>query len=169
MEQFVAAVNSVKPSKIRIEADEVTYNLHIIIRFQIERDLFAEKITVGELPQVWNEHYKKTLDVDVENDAEGVMQDTHWASGLYGYFPTYALGNIYTGQIAEAMSKSGDWRSKIAEGDLLGVRQWLAAKIYCPASLYDPADLIKVATGQALTVKPYMRYLNEKYSSIYGF
>jgi carboxypeptidase Taq len=109
------------------------------------------------------------LGVGVDNDAEGVMQDTHWASGLYGYFPTYALGNIYTGQIAEAMSKSGDWRGKIAGGDLSDVRQWLAAKIYCPANLYDPTDLIKRATGQALTVKPYIQYLNEKFSRLYGF
>jgi carboxypeptidase Taq len=169
LEQFMAAVNSVKPSKIRIEADEVTYNLHIIIRFQIERELFADKITVKELPQVWNEKYQKTLGVRVENDSEGVMQDTHWASGMYGYFPTYALGNIYTGQIADALSRSGDWRGLLAKGDLSAVRQWLAGNIYCPGNLYDPADLIKRATGQALTVKPYIRYLEQKYSELYGF
>jgi carboxypeptidase Taq len=169
LNQFVAAVNAVKPSKIRIEADEVTYNLHIIVRFQIEQALFADKITVAELPAVWNEHYKKTLDVDVENDSEGVMQDTHWASGMYGYFPTYALGNIYTGQIIQAMGQMVNWQSQVAQGDLTGVRGWLASNIYCAGNLFDPADLIRKATGSPLTVESYMQYLQKKYSGLYGF
>jgi len=169
LNQFVASVNAVKPSKIRIEADEVTYNLHIIVRFQIEQALFADKITVAELPAVWNEHYKKTLDVDVENDSEGVMQDTHWASGMYGYFPTYALGNIYTGQIIQAMGQMVNWQSQVAQGDLTGVRGWLASNIYCAGNLFDPADLIRKATGSPLTVEPYMQYLQKKYSGLYGF
>jgi carboxypeptidase Taq len=169
LNQFVAAVNAVKPSKIRIEADEVTYNLHIIVRFQIEQALFADKITVAELPAVWNEHYKKTLDVDVENDSEGIMQDTHWASGMYGYFPTYALGNIYTGQIIQAMGQMVNWQSQVAQGDLTGVRGWLASNIYCAGNLFDPADLIRKATGSPLTVEPYMQYLQKKYSGLYGF
>ena len=169
-EKFIRAVNAVKPSKIRIEADEVTYSLHIIIRFQIENDLFAGNIDVNELPQVWNNKYKDILGVKVENDSEGVMQDTHWASGLYGYFPTYALGNIYTGQIINALNTQVPaWRSELAKGSLDPVRQWLATNVYSRGNLYDPADLVKKATGTPLTVKPYLSYLQEKCKSLYGF
>ncbi|MCW4010789.1 MAG: carboxypeptidase M32 [Candidatus Bathyarchaeota archaeon] len=170
LDGFIRAVNAVKPSKIRIEADEVTYNLHIIVRFQMERDLFAGELSVDELPAVWNQKYKETLGVEVENDAEGVMQDTHWASGLYGYFPTYALGNIYTGQIMGAIQKANaTWRSELTNGNLTGVQKWLADNIYCHGDLYDPADLIKKATGTTLTVKPYLKYLTEKFSELYAF
>jgi len=170
LDKFIHAVNAVKPSKIRIEADEVTYNLHIIIRFQMEKDLFAGKIGVNELPEVWNEMYKETLGVTVENDSEGVMQDTHWASGLYGYFPTYALGNIYTGQIVDAIQKeNASWRSELAQGSLAEVRKWLANNIYDRGNLYDPVELVKKATGANLTVEPYLRYLKEKYSGLYAF
>jgi carboxypeptidase Taq len=170
MYKFLHAVNAVKPSKIRIEADEVTYSLHVIIRFQIEKDLFAGKIGINELPQVWNEKYKATLGVTVENDSEGVMQDTHWASGLYGYFPTYALGNIYTGQIIDALQKQNPtWRIELAQGSLDSVRKWLVNNIYNQGNLYDPVDLVKKATGTNLTVKPFLRYLTEKYSGLYGF
>jgi carboxypeptidase Taq len=116
LDKFIHAINQVKPSKIRVEADEVTYGLHIIIRFNIERDLFADKITVKELPEIWNQAYKDYLGIKIENDSEGVMQDTHWASGLYGYFPSYALGNIYSGQFLEKMNKDlPDWRKQLAK------------------------------------------------------
>jgi carboxypeptidase Taq len=167
---FIHAVNAVEPSKIRIEADEVTYSLHIIIRFQIERDLFVGKVKVAELPSLWNEKYREILGVNVENDSEGVMQDTHWASGLYGYFPTYALGNIYTGQIVKALTEQKpQWREEICQGNLASVRAWLKENIYGNADLYDPAELIWKATGTKLTVKPYLRYLEEKYAGLYGF
>jgi carboxypeptidase Taq len=170
LDKFIRAINVVQPSKIRIEADEVTYGLHIIIRFQMENDIFAEKIGVEEFPQVWNQKYKDILGVTVENDSEGVMQDTHWASGLYGYFPTYALGNIYTGQIIYALSKAAPmWRSQLARGNLAPTRKWLADNIYSRGDLYDPAELIKKATGTPLTVKPFMLYLQEKFRSIYAF
>jgi carboxypeptidase Taq len=169
LDQFIHAVNAVKPSKIRIEADEVTYSLHVIIRFQMENDLFSGKITVEELPQVWNKKYEQILGVKIENDSEGVMQDTHWASG-YGYFPTYALGNIYTGQIIAAIQKENpSWREELAKGNLTTIRKWTAANIYSCGDLYDPADLIKKATGTELTVKPYLSYLQEKYGQLYGF
>ena len=116
------AINRVERSKIRIEADEVTYSLHIIIRFELERDLFADKIKIDELPEAWNQKYANYLGVKIENDSEGVMQDTHWASGLYGYFPSYALGNIYDGQIvaARAQRRCQNWRSLISQGKLEG-------------------------------------------------
>lgn len=106
-------------SKIRIQSDEVIYNLHIIIRYELERDLFEGKINVDDLPQVWNEKYAKYMGVQIENDSEGVMQDTHWYSGLYGYFPSYALGNIYSGQIINALTATlPNWRNQLLFGSL---------------------------------------------------
>lgn len=170
LDAFVYAINQVKPSKIRIEADEVTYGLHIIVRFNLEQDLFADKITVTELPEVWNQSYKDYLGVDIENDSEGLMQDTHWASGLYGYFPTYALGNIYSGQILAAMEKDlSEWKNQVAEGNFHDIKKWLIKKVHSYGNLYDPPDLIKKITGEELSVKPYLNYLNQKYSRLYGF
>jgi carboxypeptidase Taq len=169
-DDFIHGINAVKPSKIRIEADEVTYSLHIIIRFQMESDLFSGKISVDELPEVWNQKYKDTLGVRIENDSEGVMQDTHWASGLYGYFPTYALGNVYSGQIIETIDRQQPmWQSQIAKGELTDVRKWLADHVYAAGNLYDPAELIKKITGSPLTVAPYIEYLQDKYGKLYEF
>jgi carboxypeptidase Taq len=170
LDDFVHVINHVKPSKIRIEADEVTYCLHIIIRFNLERDLFADKITVDELPQMWNQSYSDYLGVTVKDDSEGVMQDTHWASGYYGYFPSYALGNIYSGQILASMEKElQDWREQISSGDFRNVKRWLVKNIHDIGNLYSPADLIKRITGGELAVDPYLSYLNKKYSGLYGF
>ena len=170
LDKFVHAINQVKPSKIRVEADEVTYGLHIIIRFNIERDLFADKIAVKELPEIWNQSYKNYLGVKIENDSEGVMQDTHWASGLYGYFPSYALGNIYSGQFLEKMNKDlPNWRKQLAKGNFTDAKQWLTKNIHRQGNLYDPAVLVRKVTGKEPTVRPYLNYLNEKYSELYGF
>jgi len=170
LDELVHAVNQVKPSKIRVEADEVTYCLHIIIRFNIERDLFAGKIMVKELPEVWNESYANYLGVKIENDSEGVMQDTHWASGSYGYFPSYALGNIYSGQILATMEKDlPNWRKQIEKGNFSPVKNWLIKNVHTYGDLYDPSELVRKITGKELNVKPYLNYLNEKYSKLYGF
>ena len=170
LDKFVHAVNHVKPSKIRIEADEVTYCLHIIIRFNLERDLFADRIKVAELPQIWNQSYKQYLGVNIENDSEGVMQDTHWASGLYGYFPSYALGNIYSGQILARMEKDiSDWRKQLSKGNFHTIKQWLAKNVHSYGDLYDPADLTKKIVGEEISVKPYLNYLHEKFAKLYEF
>ncbi|MEM3700336.1 MAG: carboxypeptidase M32 [Candidatus Bathyarchaeia archaeon] len=170
LDTFVHAVNQVTPSKIRVEADEVTYGLHIIIRFNMEKELFADKIMVKELPEIWNQNYKEYLGVKIENDSEGVMQDTHWASGLYGYFPSYALGNIYSGQILATMEKDlKNWKEQIAKGNIKEVKGWLVKNVHSYGNLYDPEDLIKKITGKGLSVKPYLNYLGEKYSRLYGF
>jgi carboxypeptidase Taq len=169
LNQFVHAINKVEPSKIRIEADEVTYNLHIIVRFQIEKELFADNIAVAELPETWNQKYEELLGVKVENDAEGVMQDTHWASGYYGYFPSYALGNIYSGQLLIALEKDiQDWRCQLSQGNLKDIKAWLIKNVHNCGNLYDPADLIKRITGKKLEAKPYLEYLSEKYSKLYN-
>ena len=170
LDPFIHAVNKVERSKIRIEADEVTYSLHIIIRFELERDLFADKISVDELPEAWNQKYADYLGVKIENDSEGLMQDTHWASGLYGYFPSYALGNIYSGQITSAISKDlPNWLGEMAKGKLEDVNTWLKTNVHSKSDLYDPEELIKLATGTCLDSQPYLQYLNKKYGELYGF
>ena len=170
LDKFVHAINQVTPSKIRVEADEVTYGLHIIIRFNIERDLFANKITVKELPEIWNQSYKEYLGLKINNDSEGVMQDTHWASGYYGYFPSYALGNIYGGQLLTTMEKTlPDWRKQLSKGNFQATRQWLTKNVHSQGNLHDPADLIKTITGTTIDVKPYLNYLNKKCTELYGF
>jgi carboxypeptidase Taq len=170
LSQFVHAINKVEPSKIRIEADEVTYNLHVVIRFQMEKDLFADKIAVNELPEIWNQKYAEQLGVKVENDSEGAMQDTHWASGLYGYFPTYALGNIYSGQLLATLAREiHNWRSQLAQGNLKNIKTWLTKNVHSYGDLYDPAELIWKITGKKLDAEPYLEYLREKYSGLYGF
>jgi len=170
VERFVRAINQVKPSKIRVEADEVTYCLHVIIRFEIERELFAGKLQVTDLPQVWNQKYKEYLGVDIENDSEGVMQDTHWAGGGFGYFPTYALGNIFSGQMLSMMEKAvPSWRDEIAKGSFVNVKKWLKDNVHRYGALYDPAVLIEKVTGEPINFKPYLNYLNNKYSWVYEY
>jgi carboxypeptidase Taq len=170
LDQFIQAINLVEPSKIRVEADEVTYNLHIIIRFELEQALFAGKVTLDELPQVWNQKYEEYLGVKVENDSEGVMQDTHWASGLYGYFPSYALGNIYSGQITEAINKDlPNWRIQLSQGNLADFNAWLNEKIHLKGDLYNPEELIRIATGKSIDPESFLQYLKGKYSELYGF
>ena len=170
VDKFVHAVNQAKPSKIRVEADEVTYGLHIIVRFNIERDLFADKITTKELPEIWNQSYKDYLGLKIQNDSEGVMQDTHWANGYYGYFPSYALGNIYDGQLLAAMERDlPNWRKQIEKGNFTETKQWLIKNVHDRGNLYDPPELIKKITGKGILVKPYLNYLNGKYSKLYDF
>jgi carboxypeptidase Taq len=110
------------------------------------------------------------LYINFENDSEGVMQDTHWPSGLFGYFPTYTLGNIYSGQLLAKMTeKMPDWRNSLAQGNLRNVVNWLVQNVHSQSNLYDPGELIKKATGQELNGEAYLDYLNEKYSKVYGF
>jgi carboxypeptidase Taq len=165
---FVKATNLVRRSKIRIEADEVTYSLHIIIRFEIERDLFEGRVSVSELPQVWNEKYEEYLGVSILNDGEGVLQDTHWGSGLYGYFPSYALGNIYDGLWLEKLNQEiPDWSSSVATGNLGPAIGWLAEKIQKWGALYDPVDLSKKVYGREMEARPFLDYLEKKYVELF--
>jgi carboxypeptidase Taq len=165
---MLSAVNFVTPSKIRIESDEVTYGLHIVIRFEIERDLFTGKLDIDEIPQVWNQKYMDYLGVENMNDSEGVMQDTHWASGLFGYFPSYALGNIYDGIWLTKLNKDLPyWRERIRKGSFEEVKDWLTENVYRYANLYDPVDLVKHVTGKGLIVEPFISYLDEKFNLIY--
>jgi carboxypeptidase Taq len=170
LSDFILAVNSVEPTKIRIEADEVTYGLHVIIRFEIENEIFDGKTDVNELPQLWNEKYSEYLDIDVENDSEGLMQDIHWAGGMFGYFPSYALGNIYGGMFLKKMNKDiPDWKMSIRTGNFTPVKDWLIANVHSKGDLYNPADLVRVVTGKDISIEPFISYLNTKFGDIYEF
>lgn len=165
---FTKAVNIVKPSLIRIEADEVTYSLHIIIRYEIERDLFSDKISISELPQIWNERYEEYLGVKVPDDKVGVMQDTHWASGYYGYFPSYAMGNVYDGMWLERLNiDEPNWLEEVGKGNTKTAIEWMTKNVHHKAGLYDPGDLIEKITGKKTTARPYLDYLETKYSSLF--
>ncbi|TRO48377.1 carboxypeptidase M32 [Candidatus Bathyarchaeota archaeon] len=167
--QFLLLINQVKPSKIRIEADEVTYNAHIIIRYQIELALFENEIEVKELPEIWKQKYLENLGLEIENDSEGVMQDTHWASGYYGYFPSYAIGNIYSGQILQTIKKSlNNYENKIGLGDFKEINYWLKKNIQNYGNLYDPNELIEKTCGEKITANPYIKYLDKKYQELFN-
>ncbi len=166
---LIKSVNVVKPSKIRIEADEATYAMHIIIRFEIERDLFNNKVNVDELPQVWNEKYLKYLGIEIKNDAEGVLQDVHWSEGYFGYFPSYAMGNIICGQLLAKMDKDmPDWRSELRNGRFMAIRGWLNSNVHAYGNLHNPLDLLKIITGEGLNPRHFANYLNSKYEQVYG-
>jgi carboxypeptidase Taq len=136
----------------------------------MERDLFSGKLSIEELPHVWDEKYMDYLGVEIEHDSEGVMQDTHWAGGAFGYFPSYALGNLYGGMMLDKIeAEMPDWRDRIAAGSFSEVKNWLVENVHRYGRLYDPAEFIRVITGEDLTVEPFLRYLNDKYSKLYGY
>jgi len=170
LDQLVRAINVVEPSKIRIEADEATYSLHIIIRFELERDLFAGKINVDELPQAWNQKYRDYLDVEIENDSEGVMQDVHWSQGSFGYFPSYALGNIYCGQIINRLNQNmPQWHEALKNGKFQEIREWLTENIHSHGNIYNPLDLLYRIAEDGINSKHFIEYLDEKYAKVYGY
>lgn len=166
---FYAAVNAVAPSFIRVEADEATYNLHIMLRFEIEQALIDGGLKAEDVPGVWNETFKKYLGLTPPNDALGCLQDVHWSGGGIGYFPTYALGNLYAAQFFEqAREDVGDLNAQFAEGNFEPLKNWLTDKIYSQGQRYRAGDLVEVVTGKPLTHAPLMRHLHAKYESLYG-
>lgn len=165
LDQFTSVINQVKPSLIRVFSDEVTYILHIIIRYEIEKDFLSGFIKLKDLPKIWNEKMKESLGIVPETDSEGCLQDIHWSYGLIGYFPTYALGNLYAGQLFETFKKEHpDFEKRISEGDLLFVRHFLLEKIHRYGRELPPLTLIEKATGHPLSPKPYIDYLTKKYN-----
>jgi len=162
-----ALFNQVKPSLIRVEADEVTYNLHIILRFELENDLINYKLLVKDLPEVWRAKMKRYLGIVPETDREGVLQDVHWSYGAMGYFPTYTLGNLYAAQITATMRKELDLEDLAERGELGTILTWLRSNIHQYGSLYWPDELIKKVTGKGLDPNYFLRYINKKYSKIY--
>lgn len=167
-EDFYKSINMVEPSLVRTEADELTYSLHIIIRYEIEKAFINGDVKVDDLPALWNSKYKEYLGVEPKNDTEGILQDDHWAGGSIGYFPSYALGNIYGAQFLNKMVKDvPDIFERIEKGDLDSVHQWLKENIHKYGAVYEPQELIKKVTGEELNAKYYLEYLNKKYSEIY--
>jgi carboxypeptidase Taq len=168
LEEFWKAVNKVQPTFIRVEADEVTYPLHVILRFEIEKGFFNGSIQVKDLPHVWREKMHELLGITPTTDTQGCLQDIHWSMGAFGYFPTYTLGNLYAAHIFLAFEKDfPDWEKKVASGDLSFIRNWLKEKVHQHGRRYTSHELLqKIHTG-TFSEKPYIDYLNKKYSQIY--
>ncbi|MCK5126535.1 MAG: carboxypeptidase M32 [candidate division Zixibacteria bacterium] len=169
-DEFYAAVNYVAPSYIRVEADEVTYNLHILLRFEMERAILNGDIKIADVPGEWNSRFEKYFGIKVDNDANGCLQDVHWSAGLMGYFPTYTLGNIYAAQFyAQANKDIPDLEQRVERGDLLTLREWLRENIHQHGQRYRANDLCKRITGEGLSHKPMMDYMNKKFAEVYGY
>ena len=167
-EELYEAINIVKPSLIRTEADEVTYGLHIVIRYEMERLIVDGKININDVPKMWNKLYKEYLGVDVLNDKEGVLQDVHWSGG-FGYFPSYAIGNAYNAMYLKELEKEFSLGDAILAKDFKKINNWLKNHVFINANRLDPKDWIKNITNKELTAKDFLEYLNNKYKEIYRF
>ncbi len=161
-------INKAEPSLIRTEADELTYCLHVMVRYEIEKKMFAGEITVDEIPAAWNRLYKEYLGVDVPDDAHGCLQDSHWSGGNVGYFPSYALGSAYGAQMLAKMREDLNVEKVAASGDLKPIVDWLGERIYQHASMYDPEELFRMVCGAPFDPMYYVEYLEKKFSDIYG-
>ena len=166
-EELYSAINLSKPSLIRTEADELTYSLHVMIRYELEKAMIAGDLKVADIPGEWNRLYKEVLGVDVPDNKRGCLQDSHWSFGGIGYFPSYALGSAYGVQMLHEMEKTVDVRGTVAKGDLSPVTAWLTEKIHQYGSLKKPADLLPAAMGGPLDAKVYTDYLKKKFGELY--
>ena len=166
-EEFIKQINKIEPELIRTEADELTYSLHVMLRYEIEKIIFAGEVSIDDLPKIWNQKMVEYLGIEPKNDAEGLMQDVHWYSGLVGYFPSYAIGNAYASQIYNTMKKDFDVDKALENQDLKKITDWLGEKIHKYGRLKDTPEIIKEVTGEELNPKYYIDYLKEKYSRIY--
>ena len=166
-EQFYRAVNKAQPSLIRIEADELTYCLHIMVRYEIEKQLIGGTLAVKDVPETWNRLYKEYLGVDVPDDKHGCLQDSHWSGGSFGYFPSYALGSAYGAQMLRNMEKEIDVWGPVSRGDLSGVSGWLKERVHQFGGLLTPAEVVQTACG-SFDPTVYTDYLANKYSQLYG-
>ncbi|MCF7796757.1 MAG: carboxypeptidase M32 [Lentisphaeria bacterium] len=168
-DDFYKAMNKVEPSLIRVEADEATYNLHIMVRYEIEKLLINENYPVAKLPELWNDKMEEYLGIRPDKDANGVLQDVHWSFGAIGYFPTYTLGNLYSAMwFNQAQQEIRDLNGKMAQGDLLPLRDWLREKIHRHGRSKTADELVREITGEELSAKPFLDYLEKKYQGIYG-
>ncbi len=167
-ETFYRAINAVAPSEIRVEADELTYNLHILLRFELEVAIMEEKLSVADLPEAWNAKMEEYLGINPEDDARGVLQDVHWAAGLFGYFPTYSIGNVLSVQLFDtATEQRPEIREGIDRGEFDTLRGWLRENVHQYGSKYDPEDLVQRVTGNPLDAQPYLKYLRAKFGELY--
>ena len=169
LEPFYRAINKVEPSLIRVDADEVTYNLHIILRFELERALIEGSLKPNDVPEAWKEKMQQLFGIVPKNDAEGCLQDIHWAMGGFGYFPSYTLGNLYASHFFQKFAEEHpDWERKVASGELRFIREWLHAHVHRYGRQYSSAELLKKICGRAFSPEAFMRYLSNKYSKIYA-
>jgi len=167
-ERFHFAVNEVAPSFVRVEADEVTYNLHIVLRYEMEKGLFDGSIKPRNVPATWNRKMKDLLGIVPRRDAEGALQDVHWSAGLLGYFPTYSLGNLYAAQLWDRLRTDLPGVDRgIARGDLLPIRDWLRRRIHRAGRRYSAAELVRRATGKAPSPRHFVEYVTRKYGELY--
>jgi carboxypeptidase Taq len=165
---FARSLNKVGPTLIRVEADEVTYNLHIMVRFELEKALINGDVAIETLPGLWNARYREYLGIEPANDAEGVLQDVHWSTG-FGYFPTYTLGNLYSAQIFHKLhAVFPDFESRLAGGDTAFVLEWLREHMYAFGVIYQPEELMKRVTGETPNPEYFRRYLTAKFEKIYA-
>ena len=167
LDDFIAAVNKSCPSFIRTESDELTYPIHILIRYEIEKDIFNGTIDLKDLPKIWNQKYKEYLGLDVKNDYEGILQDIHWSQASFGYFPTYALGSAIGAQLINTMEKEIDVDGLLEKGKYPAIQKWLKEKIQRYGALYTYDDLLKIATGKKFNPDHYIKYLKNKYKKLY--
>ena len=166
---FYSAINDVRPSLIRVEADEFTYNLHILIRFELEQALISGELAVADLPAAWNQKYRDYLGIEPPTDADGVLQDIHWSAGLFGYFPTYSLGNLYAAQFFEKADQDlGGLAQQFERGEFQYLRRWLNVNIHRHGQRYTAAELVERVTGAPLSHEPLMRHLRAKFDLLYG-
>jgi carboxypeptidase Taq len=169
LEEFWLLVNRVKPSHIRVEADEATYGLHIVLRFELEQDLIEGRLAVADLPATWNERFESYLGIPVPNDALGVLQDVHWSAGLIGYFPTYALGNLIAGQLwQQAHADMPELDDQLSAGELAPLREWLRENVHRHGAKFTTDELLKRVVGESIQVAPFVAYLKQKLSGVYG-
>jgi len=165
---FARALNNVRPSLIRVEADEVTYNLHIIVRYELEKALVNGEVAVESLPGMWNAQYREYLGIEPETDSVGILQDIHWTSG-FGYFPTYTLGNLYAAQIFAALHKAfPDFDERLARGVTAFILEWLRERMYAIGAIYLPEEVMQRVTGELPNPRYFAQYLTSKFEAIYA-
>jgi carboxypeptidase Taq len=169
LDQWYRMVNKVEPSLIRVEADEVTYNLHVLVRFEVECDVLTGALAVKDIPEAWNAKYEEYLGIRPSNDAEGCLQDVHWSQGSIGYFPTYSMGNLLSYQIWNVLKRDlGDVDGMIARGEFAPILGWLREKVYSKGRKYTPKDLVMQVTGKPMGAQDYIEGLTVKYVDVYG-
>lgn len=169
LDDFHFAINNVQPSWIRVEADEVTYNLHIMLRFDLEQALISGDLQPADVPAAWNERFQEYFGMTPPNDALGCLQDVHWSAGLFGYFPTYALGNMYASQFFEqARTELGDLSAMFARGEFHPLKAWLNEKIHRHGMRYRASVLVEKVTGRPLSAEPLLTHLRSRFAPLFG-
>jgi carboxypeptidase Taq len=168
LDAFYKALNIVKPSFIRIEADEVTYGMHVILRFELEKALIEGSLNVRDIPEAWNAKMQELLGITPSTNSEGCLQDIHWSMGSFGYFPTYTLGNLYAAHLFTGFEKDHpDWQKVIATGELGFIKSWLNKSVHQYGRQYTSKELLKKATGKAFSADAYVNYITKKYTDLH--